>query len=157
MKTRAAMMSLAAALALLAGAGRAQSSEVPYWAALDDDEVNMRAGPRASYPIRWVYHRKGLPLRVVRVNQGWWLVVDPDGEQGWILAALLTRARGGIVTGEGLAPMRAEGNAAARVRWNLEPGVVGQLGECAQGWCAFDVRGHKGFVEEARIWGAGEP
>jgi len=150
-------MALALALAGLAGMAHAQSSAVPYWAALGDDEVNMRVGPSNTYPIDWVYHRKGLPVRVVRVNQGWRLVEDPEGARGWISASLLTRTRGAIVIGEGLAALRAEGNANARMRWNLEPGVVGELGECRTGWCAFAVAGHTGFVDQTRLWGAGAP
>ncbi len=138
-------------------AARAQSGEVPYWASLSAEEVNMRVGPSGTYPIDWVYVRKGLPVRVVRVNQGWRLVEDPDGVRGWISASLLTRSRGAVVVGEGLAALRAEGAANARVRWNAEPGVVGALGACRGGWCEFDVAGHKGFVEEARLWGAGAP
>lgn len=145
------------ALFALAGGAHAQSNETPYWAAIKVDEAFMRVGPSATYPIDWVYRRQGLPLRVIRVNQGWRLVEDSDGIQGWISASLLTRARGAIVIGEGLAPLRVEGSASARVRWNLEPGVVGQLGDCTGGWCAFDVAGHAGFVEQARLWGAGEP
>ena len=57
----------------------------------------------------------------------------------------------------GLAPMRAEGNAGAALRWKLEPGVVGKLGDCDDGWCEFDVAGHKGWVAEKRLWGAGAP
>ena len=135
----------------------AQNSEVPYWASLASEEVYMRVGPSPSYPIDWVYTREGLPVKVIRVNQGWRLVEDPDGVRGWMSASLLTRARGAIVVGEGVAAMRAKGESGARVRWNVEPGVVGDLGSCSAGWCEFVVAGHKGFVEQARLWGAGEP
>ncbi len=157
MKKRHFLPILALTFAAFSAGVQAQSNETPYWASIKTDEAFLRVGPSTTYPIDWVYSRQGLPLRVVRVNQGWRLVEDPDGVRGWISASLLTRTRGAIVVGEGLAPMRVEGAANARVRWNLEPGVVGQLGDCADGWCAFDVAGHAGFVEQARLWGAGEP
>lgn len=146
-------------LALFAagGAVRAQSGETPYWASIKVDEAFMRVGPSSTYPIDWVYRRVGLPVRVVRVNQGWRLVEDPEGVRGWISASLLSRTRGAIVIGEGLAAIRAEPSASALLRWNLEPGVVGELGDCSAGWCAFEVAGHAGHVEQARLWGAGEP
>ena len=148
---------LAMTLAVFGGAASAQGNEVPYWASIKTDEAFLRVGPSATYPIDWVYSRQGLPLRVIRVNQGWRLVEDPDGVRGWISAALLSRTRGAIVIGEGLAPLREQGADGARLRWNVEPGVVGELGKCAAGWCAFEVSGHAGFVEQARLWGAGEP
>ena len=135
----------------------AQDREVPYWATLRAEEVNMRVGPSEAYPIEWVYRRAGLPVKVVRVMQGWRLVEDPDGERGWIVARLLDPDRGAIVVGEGLAEMRASPEADAAVRWRAEPGVVGALGDCQEGWCEFDVGGREGWVDAERLWGAGEP
>lgn len=134
---------------------------MPYWATLRADEVNMRVGPSADFPIDWVYRRAGLPVKVIRLNLGWRLVEDPDGTRGWIVARLLSPARGAIVIGEELAAMRdAPGSAAGEagpLLWNTEPGVVGALGDCEAGWCEFDIQGRKGRVEQHRLWGAGVP
>ena len=135
----------------------AQDRETPYWASLRSEEVNMRVGPSENYPVDWVYKRKGLPLKVVRVMQGWRLVVDPDGAQGWVFAALLSPERTALVVGEGLAAIRAEPSGASELRWRAEPGVVGKLGECEAGWCEFDVAGRRGWIEAGRIWGDGKP
>ena len=145
------------ALLLTAVPAAAQDREVPYWATLRAEHVNMRVGPSEAYPIEWVYRRAGLPVKVVRVMQGWRLVEDPDGERGWIVARLLDPDRGAIVVGEGLAEMRASPEADAAVRWRAEPGVVGALGDCQEGWCEFDVGGREGWVDAERLWGAGEP
>ena len=147
-------------IVILIGGGvpaAAQDREVPYWATLRADEINMRAGPSEDFPIEWVYRRKGLPVKVVRVMQGWRLVKDPAGVQGWIVARLLNPARGAIVVGKGLAKMREAPEAKARVLWTVEPGVVGALGDCDAGWCRLDIAGHKGWMREDRLWGAGEP
>lgn len=135
----------------------AQDREVPYWATLRATEVNMRVGPSEAYPIAWVYRRQGLPVKVLRVREGWRLVQDPDGERGWIVARLLNPDRGAIVIGDGLAEMREEPGSGARVLWRAEPGVVGALGDCEDGWCELDVSGREGWVRAERLWGAGEP
>jgi SH3-like domain-containing protein len=152
--SRRLLIAFAAFLSLPA---HAQDREVPYWASLRVDEVNMRVGPSESYPIDWVYHREGLPVKVVRLYQGWRRVRDPDGAEGWVVARLLNPQRTAMVIGKGLAPMRAGGSPDAPLRWNVERGVVGKLGECDQGWCEFDVSGRKGWVEQGRLWGAGKP
>lgn len=135
----------------------AQEREVPYWAAMRADEVNMRVGPSADYKIAWVYKRRGLPVRVLRLREGWRLIQDVDGAQGWVVARLLTPDRGALVIGEAPAEMRSEPGGSGILRWRLEPGVVGRLGSCEKGWCEFDVAGHKGFVDAERLWGDGEP
>ena len=141
----------------LAAPASAQDREVPYWATLRATEVNMRVGPSEAYPIAWVYRRQGLPVKVLRVREGWRLVQDPGGERGWIVARLLDPERGAIVIGNGLAAMREEPDGGSRVLWRAEPGVVGALGNCEDGWCEFDVGGREGWVRAERLWGAGEP
>lgn len=135
----------------------AQDRQVPYWASLRVDEVNMRVGPGEDYRILWVYRRKQLPIKVVRLKEGWRLVEDPEGARGWMLARFLTPDRGAIVQGKGLAEMHEKPSAASRLRWRLEPGVTGALGDCDGGWCEFTVTAHRGYVKQDRLWGAGEP
>ncbi len=149
---------LAAALLPFGGGARAEEEiKVPYWASIRSDEVNLRVGPGEEYRIAWVYHRKLLPLKVLRTMEGWRLVQDPDGARGWMMARFLSRERGGFVQGKGPAIMRAEPDDSARLLWRVAPGVSGHLGDCASGWCRFDIGGRSGFMRQDRIWGAGEP
>ncbi len=147
-----------AVVALLAAAPlSAQERDVPYWASIRAETINMRAGPGRDFPIEWVYRRVGLPVKVVRVHEGWRLVRDPDGAEGWMTASLLSIDRGAMVTGQDLVEMRQTPDGGARVKWKLEPGVVGRLGDCEAGWCEVDVGGRAGYVRQDRLWGAGEP
>ncbi len=143
--------------ALVGTAAAAQDREVPYWASMRADEVNMRVGPSADYQIDWVYKRKGMPVRVVRLREGWRLIQDVDGAQGWVVARLLTPERGALVIGESNAQMRSEPGGEGVLKWELAPGVVGSLGSCEGGWCELEVDGQKGWVDAERLWGDGEP
>lgn len=151
---------VAAALAVLAVVTvpvSGQEREVPYWATIGTTKLNMRVGPSINYQIDWVYEREGLPVKVVRVVEGWRLIRDPDGAEGWVVARLLSADRGALVVGDGLAAMREAPADDAKLKWNAEPGVVGKLGECESGWCIFDVGGRVGWVKAERLWGAGAP
>ncbi len=155
---RLILTSLLGLAALFASAGlNAQQREAPYWASMKFDEVNMRVGPGQDFKIDWVYKRKGLPVKVVRLREGWRLMQDPDGTQGWVNESQLLLTRTAIITGEGLAAMRAEPNASAAIKWNAQVGVVGKLGDCEAGWCEFNVGGREGWVLENRLWGTGAP
>lgn len=144
-------------LAALATPGSAQDRAVPYWATVKAEELNMRVGPSVEYKVAWVYKRQGLPVKVIRVTEGWRRIRDHDGDEGWVTANLLSAERGGLVVGEGLVAMRDTPSDTGRLKWNLEPGVVGKLGECNAGWCQLDVSGHAGWVRANRLWGSGEP
>ena len=148
-----------AGLALVLGvsgpARAADSDDLPYWASLTADVVNMRVGPARDYKIVWVYKRKLLPLKVVRLHEGWRLVEDPDGARGWVLARFLSRKQTAIVQ-KATAEMRDKPGA-GRLMWRAEPGVVGRVGKCESGWCKFDTGGHAAWISAAAIWGEGEP
>lgn len=153
LRSLAVLALLTAAVPALA----ADQEDVPYWASLRVNEVNLRVGPAETYRIAWVYRREGLPMKVLRRMDGWRLVQDPDGARGWMLARFLKRERGAIVRGRDVAEMRERGESGAKLLWRLEPGVSGALGDCDAGWCHFDVGGHAGYVRQDRLWGPGEP
>lgn len=153
MLVRFALILCLAAIGLPASA---QQNETPYWVSLKADRANMRVGPSENFPVEWVFVREGLPLKVLRVNQGWRYIEDPDGERGWIFAAMLTRSRTAIVSANEKIAIRAEPAAGSALRWHAEPGVVGKLGECEAGWCEFDVDGRKGWAQQTQLWGAGD-
>lgn len=152
-----AFLALGLLLTFAVPASAQDDREVPYWASINTEELNMRVGPSMQYQIEWVYRREGLPVKVVRVSDRWRLIEDSEGTTGWVSSNLLSLARGAVVVGDGLAPIRATPSASAKLKWNAEPGVVGKLGDCDAGWCEIDVVGHKGWIEQDRIWGAGEP
>ena len=141
----------------LPASAAAQDAELPYWASIASEEVNMRTGPSERYPIEWTYYRDGMPIKVIRFHQGWRYVEEHDGTRGWMYAELLSRQRTALVVGEGLAPMRGGRSESAELWWNLEPGVVGELGDCLEGWCNLNVEGRRGWVQADRLWGDGEP
>jgi len=143
----------AAALLAVVGPATAQSDvELPYWASISVDEARMRKGPSPDVPVLWEYRRKDLPVRVIARFETWRKIEDPDGTQGWMAARLLSRTRTAIVTG-GIRPMREEPNVSAAVAYRAEPGVVGRITDCKNGWCRIDVGGRKGWIETDHIWG----
>lgn len=153
-----AALALAAVIAfgIIPVAAQAQTQEAPYWATLRFDEVRMRVGPSREYKIDWVYQRKGLPVKVVRVREGWRLIQDHEGTQGWVSQSQLVLTPGALVIGDGLVDMREGPSAETTLRWRAEPGVVGKLLGCRDDWCEIDVAGRTGWVAKTRLWGVEE-
>ena len=130
----------------------AQAKKPPYYASISAGRARMRAGPGRTYPASWLYVRADLPVKVVAVFKEWRKVEDPGGTQGWMLAALLSETRTGYVRDQ-IAELRDRPAPGARVVWRAEPGVVGRVSQCGNGWCRLDVKGQAGFVEAAKLWG----
>jgi hypothetical protein len=82
---------------LCARAASAQDKKPPYWASIASGEAMMRTGPGRNYPGVWLYKRRDLPVRVLKIYPNWRKIEDPDGEQGWMLVTLLSDRRTAIV------------------------------------------------------------
>jgi SH3-like domain-containing protein len=125
---------------------------VPRFVSLASDEVNMRTGPGRRYPIRWIYRRKGLPLKVEAEFDIWRKVRDADGEIGWVHGSLLSGRRTAEIRGE-TRNLYDKQNPASQVVLKAEPGVIGSILECEASWCRLLVAGKKGWIERGGFWG----
>jgi SH3-like domain-containing protein len=148
------LLVLVAGMSLSAAQAQRQR-ETPYWASISSGQAMMRAGPGRNYPGTWLYVRRDLPVRVVEVYQSWRKIVDPDGTSGWMLVNLLSDTRTAIVRGDSPRAMHERPDEASPVRFRAEPGVVGRLSRCSDGWCHLDLRGRAGFIRTGHIWGIG--
>jgi SH3-like domain-containing protein len=156
------MLGRAALTALLmvatAAPAIAQDKQPPYWASIASGQAMTRTGPGSNYPGVWLYQRRDLPVRVVKKYQTWRLIQDPDGAQGWMLVTLLSDRRTAIVKPGEPRPVRADRSDGAKIRYMAEPGVVGRVEKCREGWCKVSIGKHDGYISEADLWGvsAGE-
>ncbi|MFL6734211.1 MAG: SH3 domain-containing protein [Sphingomicrobium sp.] len=144
---------IAAVLLALAVPAAAQDKTPPYWASIASGEAMMRTGPGRNYPGTWLYKRRDLPIRVLKIYPNWRLIEDPDGQRGWMLVTLLSDRRTGIVKPGEPRPIYSEASESSSLKYRAEPGVVGRIEHCKNGWCKFEVGKREGYVRAADIWG----
>ena len=134
------------------GAGRSTGLPLPRFVSLGADRVNLRFGPGEQYPIRWVLAREGLPVEIIAEFDTWRKVKLHDGDEGWIWAKLLSGRRTVLVT-EAVGELRRTPEDDARVVLRAEPGVIGELVDCAEQWCRIDIQGRRGWLRRDAFWG----
>lgn len=151
-----------AVLVVLAAAGpaHAAAAEYPRWGSIKAEHANMHVGPGFDYRVKYIYQRKGLPVKVLRAMGGWWLVEDPDGARGWVLQRLVGRGRTGMVKGD-LAELRERSDGGGRLLWRVRQGVIGKLDKCSGDWCRYTIQAlqgdtRQGWVNRKAVWGAVE-
>ena len=74
---------------------RFSGKPLPRFESLRYSAVHGRQGPNLDHPILWRYEREGLPMLVVRETHGWRRVRDPDGDEVWMQARMLSATRTG--------------------------------------------------------------
>lgn len=134
--------------------GTTTGLKLPRWVAFRSDEVNVRTGPGVQYPIDWQYHRRDLPVRVLREYEVWRLIELQDGTKGWVHQATLTGRRGFIVLDSERVLRAAPEETGAPVA-RLEPGVVGHIRTCeaAHAWCEVQTGDYRGWLRRSDMWG----
>lgn len=153
MKRIAALVALLAGLLSLVPAAAQPPRATPYWASIASGRAMMRTGPGQNYPGTWEYRRADLPIRVIEIYHDWRKIQDPDGATGWMLVRLLADQRTAIVRGTEPRAMHEAPDDATPIRYRAQPGVVGRVSRCADGWCRFDVHGRDGYIRIDQIWG----
>jgi SH3-like domain-containing protein len=127
---------------------------VPRFVSLRTDEVNVRAGPGAQYPVIWVYHRAGLPVEIIAEFDIWRQIQAPDGGTGWVHEATL-RARRGFYIIPPAAILRSAPSDDAGTVATLTQGVSGSLLSCAPEslYCKVAVGPLSGYLARVAFWG----
>ena len=134
----------------------AQDRQPPYWASIASGEAMTRTGPGKNYPGVWLYKRRDLPVRVVKKYEHWRLIEDQDGARGWMLVTLLSDQRTAVVKKGDPRPVRTEANESAHVRYLAQPGVVGRVDKCSNGWCRIEIGRRNGYIRTSDLWGVGQ-
>ncbi|MBL95977.1 MAG: hypothetical protein CFH06_00585 [Alphaproteobacteria bacterium MarineAlpha3_Bin5] len=129
----------------------------PRFASLRANEVNLRTGPGVRYPVELVFHRKALPVKIIKNYHTWRLIRDWEGTKGWVHQSMLTNKRTLIVTGR-IRTLRNKPTSESRAIARLEEGLIVKLDYCPSDvrWCRISVKGVSGWLRRAEIWGVGK-
>ena len=118
-------------------------------------EVNGRAGPSTAYPIRWVYRREGLPVKVIAETETWRRIEDPDGAVVWVARQNLSSRRTAIARPirDPQVAMHADASSDARVLARLSDGVIVDVRSQRSAWVEVRAADHRGWVISTELWG----
>ena len=149
------MMRRLLVIALLSAAvpAAAQDKTPPYWASIASGEAMIRTGPGRNYPGTWLYKRRDLPVRVLKIYSSWRLIEDPDGTRGWMLVTLLSDRRTALVKPGEPRPIHEKPTPVSRIAYLAEPGVVGRIEQCDGSWCKLSVGKRAGWIAQGDIYG----
>ena len=140
---------------LMPASASAQDKKPPYWASIASGQAMMRTGPARNYPGTWLYQRRDLPVRVLKLYPNWRLIEDPDGTRGWMLVSLLSDRRTAIVRKGDPRPVHDDPSDSSHVRYLAQEGAVGRISKCKDGWCRIEFGKRDGYIRTTDLWGVG--
>ena len=144
---------IAIGLLCVAAVASAQDKKPPYWASIASGKAMIRTGPGRNYPGTWLYQRRDLPVRVVKIYTNWRMIEDSDGVRGWMLVTLLSDRRTAVVKPGEPRALHKKASDSSQIAYLAEPGVVGKIEQCDGAWCKFAVGNRAGWIAQGDIYG----
>ncbi len=71
--------------------------ESNYFLSLKNNKVNVRYGPGFDYPIKYIYKKKFLPVKVIDKKENFRRIIDHKKNSGWIHISQLRKINSLIV------------------------------------------------------------
>ena len=67
------------------------------WGSLKYNKTYLRTGPSKDNKVIWVYKRKGLPIKVIRKKDDWYLILLPENQKGWINSSQFSKKKMALI------------------------------------------------------------
>ena len=71
-----------------------------YFLSLKNKKVNVRYGPGFDYPIKYIYKKKFLPVKVIDKKENFRKIIDHKKNSGWVHRIMLQKSKSLIATSE---------------------------------------------------------
>ena len=138
-------------LFLLLSPSNVISEENSYFLSLKKNKVYVRYGPGKNYPIKYIYKKKFLPVKVIDKKENFRKIIDHKKNSGWIHRVMLTKLNSLIVLEEKIVFKKNSKFSMPIVK--LEKGKLVNIKKCELNWCKIESDNYSGWIETKNVWG----
>ena len=118
---------------------------------LKKNKVNVRYGPSFESPVKFVYKKINLPIKLIDKKENWRRVIDLKNNSGWIHSSQL-KPNNSIIPLEEKILFRKP-TLFSKPLAKIQKGKVLIIQKCLNGWCKIKANKFKGWVKTDNIWG----
>ena len=128
------------------------SSEKDNFLTLKYNRVKVRQGPSFEYPVKFIYKKKYLPIKVIDSKDNFRKITDLKNNNGWIHVSQLTKKKSAINI-HNLSIIFKKPNIYSQPMAKLEKGKVVIVIKCKEDWCKIITNDYKGWIIKNYLWG----
>ena len=122
-----------------------------YYLMLKNSKVNVRMGPGLDYPVKFIYKKKYLPVKVIDKKENFRKVIDHKKNSGWIHISQLKKINSVIVLSNRILFKKPTFN--SKPIANIESGKLFVLEKCKKNWCEVSSQNYSGWINMLNVWG----
>ena len=122
-----------------------------YYLMLKNSKVNVRMGPGLDYPVKFIYKKKYLPVKIIDKKENFRKVIDHKKNSGWIHISQLKKVNSVIVLSNRILFKKPTFN--SKPIANIESGKLFVLEKCKKNWCEVSSQNYSGWINMHNVWG----
>ena len=136
---------------LLLNSSSAVSKENDYFLSLKKNKVYVRYGPGKNYPIKYIYKKKFLTIKVIDKKDNFRRIIDHKKNSGWIHRIMLRKLNSLIILEEKIVFKKNSKFSKPLVK--LEKGRLVIIKKCEVNWCNIETGSYSGWIDTKNVWG----
>jgi len=119
---------------------------------LKNDIVNVRYQPTLNSPIKYIYNKKNLPVKLIDKKENFRRIIDLKNNSGWIHRTQLKPSNSVIILKNTILFKKPSNFSKPILR--LEKGRLLIIKKCLNDWCHINTGNYSGWVITNNIWGS---
>ena len=127
------------------------SNEKAYFLMLKNNEVNVRYGPSFEYPIKFIYKKNFLPVKIIDKKENFRKIIDHKNNSGWIHISQLKKSNSLIMLEDKI--VFKKNSKFSKPLIKLEKGRLVIVKKCIENWCNIKAEKYKGWIKVNNVWG----
>ena len=127
-------------------------SEKDYFLTLKYNRVKVRQGPSFEYPVKFIYKKKYLPIKIIDNKDNFRKITDLKNNNGWIHISQLAKKKSAINI-HNLSIIFKKPNIYSQPMAKLEKGKIVIVKKCKEDWCKIITNDYKGWIFKNYLWG----
>ena len=118
---------------------------------LKKNKVNVRYGPSFESPIKYVYKKINLPIKLIDKKENFRRIIDLKNNSGWIHISQLKKVNSVISLKDKI--LFKKPSKFSKPLAKIKKGRVLIVQKCDSDWCKIETENFKGWIKKNNIWG----
>ena len=127
------------------------ANENEYFLMLKYKEANVRYGPGFDYPIKFMYKKKYLPIKVIDKKDEFRRIIDLKNNNGWIHKTQLRKNKSFILLEDRL--LFSKPTRYSKPILKISKGRLLLVKKCKAKWCKVKTEKYIGWLNANNVWG----
>ncbi len=126
-------------------------SSEDFFLMLKNSKVNVRMGPGMDYPIKFIYKKKYLPVKIIDKKDNFQKIIDHKKNSGWIHWTQLKKINSLLVLSDRILFKKPTYN--SKPLANIKSGRLFVIEKCKKNWCEVSSQSYSGWITTENVWG----